>query len=339
MDVGGFHVIHPLAMALRAAGHNVCVCAEGKSVNYWQDAGLQPLWLSAPDIRSKDVQLVITGIGSPRPIAENELGLQANERRIPYVAVEDYWAKCLNLTAKPDLIVTLDSIARNILRQDDRYAQTRMLLAGHPHAHYQPKPEVVAWAEKLRAENKKAPLIFFAGGLEETEPSLMLMLTSLRGSDYRLVTRMHPRFQEFDGKAERIEMLLKGFAIGARLPRDWRVLKPEGASGDDLAAVCDITVSPAGTALLVAAMKGKVAVNVDTPACAAALHRAGVPYSRYPGCEVNIAANLSTSTYDLLRWAYYENASKLIDGVRKYRAEAPMLNTEEILKEILTLVR
>lgn len=338
MDVGGFHVIHPLTMALRADGHNVCICAEGKSVNYWRNAGQEPMWQAAPDLEGLDVQLVITGIGSPRPLAENQLGLQANRLRIPFVAIEDYWAKCLNLTAKPDLIVTLDSIARNILRQDDRYTETRMLLAGHPLANYQPKPEAVAWAEKLR-DDSKTPLVFFAGGLDETEPSLMLMLTSLRGSDYRLVTRMHPRFQEFEGRADRVEMLLKGFGIGARLPRDWRVLQPEGASGDDLAAVCDITVSPAGTALLVAALKGKIAVNVDTPACAAGLHRAGVPYSRYPGCEVGIAANLSVSTFDLVRWAYHEYNNKLIEGVRRYRAESPMLNTKEILKEILTLVR
>jgi hypothetical protein len=212
-----------------------------------------------------------------------------------------------------------------------------MLLAGHPLAHYEPKPEVEAWADTLRATDKR-PLIFFAGGLDETEPSLLLVLASLRGEHFRLVTRMHPRFQEFEGKAERIEMLLRGFSIGARLPRDWRVLPPEGASGDDLATVCDITVSPAGTALLVAALKNKIAVNIDTPACAANLHRAGVPYCRYPGCEVGIAANLDVSTFDLVRWAYFQQ-NKLIEGVRKYRAEGQMLNTEEILKEILTLVR
>lgn len=337
MDVGGFNVIHPLVSAFQRTGHKIIIAAGGQSLSRWNNSDLRPTYLDEPDLSKLDIQLVVSGIGSTKASLEDKLGLQANRLGIPFVAREDAWGTAVRLRAKPDLIVTLDTIAERLLRDDPRLVDGDILLAGHPLASHKEKPAHRAWADRVRNESGKR-LVFFAGSTTETEEMLELALDSLAGSRERfhLVTRLHPCFDEFDtsGRSRtRIDGLLRGFGHGARMPKDWLVEQPPDATGDDLAAVSDITLS-CGTVQFVAAMCGRLAVNLDTPESRAVLERSDVTYRCYPGVGLGISANLTEPTDDLVSWIEAQRDA-IANNVSKYRAENKTLSSDEIVERIL----
>lgn len=342
-DLGGFRAVRPIADALRALGHRICVVAEGLSAPEWQNAGFRiesipEEWGFETDGRaflqalSPDLMIVTAGHPINLEARMAAFGAEA-DFKIPQIWVEDVWGTASRLPGPgPRMLVTLDACGAVLAGKDDRFRETRILEAGNAAVSAFERPAgLVEELEQLR--EKYGKLVLFCGQSWDTVDMLGLLCASLLDAEasFTLIPRWHPKRMAENGNGvlwQKMSLMIEaaGVDVGE---------VPSRVSTDALATCCDLVVSGSSTVLLYAAKYGVNTVSINTPVTRAALG-AQVPYDRWPGLEAGLGIELTCPVPDLFEYVR-ERETALREAQKAYFSK-PALSSDEIAGEILKIL-
>jgi hypothetical protein len=292
-DIGGFRIARPVANVMRKRGHTVCVAAEGLSIAAWKEYGYADvLFAFKEEGFSSDAMLdiffnticeqihaIIATLGEPIRI-EALLSHEANKRRIPLVWLEDVWGAHIRSDAAPDMIVTLDEAGRRMIASNPRFKKTRIVIADlFPE-------EDLGITNEMRAHFREKTngklTVLLAGQGEITEKIIRFVQKSLliTRDPCQVFARFHPKYKNIWPVWEKM--------LGSRAFFDEDGLY----TANQLAALCDITVSSYSTVLRIAARHRHLPVSVSTPETRKAM-RMSAGYEQYPLVSIKSAIEIS----------------------------------------------
>lgn len=267
-DKAGVRMILPVAEELRKRGHEISVWAEGLSAAIWKKAGWE-LQEEGPVDATRPVPLcpgfradaILAGLSFPNHW-EDECSSFANKHAIPIHWFEDTWGAHTRSKAVPTTIFVIDDIAKEIIAQEERFrTSTEVVVCGDP-----------AMGEFAGVEERKASRfrtlqnqrisILFSGQGEHTTEMLQFLLLSVADDrePVMIIPRFHPKYASKPFAATWAIQLELFAAFRKDMLED-----PADFTTDELASLCDITVSCFGTSLRIAAQCARVPVSIKGP--------------------------------------------------------------------------
>lgn len=276
-DLGGGAVAAPLARLALERGDEVVVITEGLAPREFGKHGISlyfqgtanfqevpfslDIWAALRQIKPN---LVVITLGSPNNL-ENTFALAANESGLPLVFIEDCHGAHVRTSAVPDLVVTLDNYASQLVLA--RYPATQVVLAGHPGVPAPAEVELIRDKHLGSLKALGARIYAFVGGdPSATEKQLQLLIRCLEQTrgDWRLIPRFHPKWAKVaDPKLGR---LYGDIWMGMLAPLGERVLADSVDDERHLVASADVSLADFSTLLTTAVCCGKTAVFLETPA-------------------------------------------------------------------------
>lgn len=276
-DLGGGFVAAGLAKMAMERGDRVVVITEGLAPREFGKHGVPLYFQGTTNFQevpfSLDVwavlqkvrpDLVVVTLGSPSNL-ENAFALAANRSGILLVFIEDCHGAHVRTSATPNLVVTLDNYASQLVLA--RYLATQVVIAGHPGV--PTLEEVKAIKDRCLHELKidgTRVYAFVGGDPGAAEEQLALLVRCLQQThgQWCLIPRFHPKWVDVDNPnssqtyGEIWQELLK--PIASRLKLD------TVGDGRKLVASADVAVADYSTLLTTAVCCGKTAVFLETPA-------------------------------------------------------------------------
>lgn len=318
-DMASANILKPLIPLLVQNGHSVFTCAEGKALQWFDEAGIaidfrgtinnsmEPFVFDADALLEREKpHKVIIGLGAPNYI-EPLLALAANRKGIPVVMLEDFWGSTFvrARTAKPNLLLVVDEYAQQLAH--DSFAGTRVEIVGDAAAVLPPFHNESAFSQ-LRREFDLL-VVFFGSGFDDTPEMLELLISSLQktGTNWCVIPRFHPKAIKVPSPqgstyGEMWEGLLAPIAD--------KVRRPEVKSSEVVVLHSDICVSNFSKLLGTAAMAGKVALSLKTPAGVAVMRREtgydDVPHVKM-GCVHEVSAPTDLMLFNPIHPAHIAN--------------------------------
>lgn len=218
-DIGGSAMTIPLAKEAQTNGCEVCVVTEHLAAKKFEDAGFKAYFSTTADFSQKpfyvDVHkclqdvypdVVVVSAGAPIHL-EQLFAVFSSQMSIPLVCIEDYWTVSRKIKpAHPDLIVSIDSYGKNLVRQ--LFPDTNVVVVGHHEV--TAVVEAKKDTEGLHVLSDKTQGFDFVctliGGGEQTTSQLKLILECMKQSSGRwcLVPRFHPKTLQWKDKEGRV---------------------------------------------------------------------------------------------------------------------------------------
>lgn len=302
-DLGGAGVGVPLARSARAAGHTVVVVTEGLASAVYEAAGFTPYLRGPVDAEREpfavDAEQILEKI---RPDAvlvtcsnpihlEEHFALAANRFNIPLVIVEDFWGGSFQVSAKPQLILTLDEIGAAAIRQ--RRPDAALAIIGNYAVN---EAQAIARTEDLKQKrealkDKFGSLLFFVGGGPAyTGATLKLLKECLAKTtvSWGLIVGFHPKWVA--GRAPNGHTWQEVWKdeithLGNRIV-------PLDEDSDRICALSDVTFAAFSTMLTKAVVFGRLAVSLVTPEGQEDL-RARTTFAHHPLAPTGLVREIS----------------------------------------------
>jgi hypothetical protein len=289
-DLMPFRMAHPIAEELRRLGHIVLISASGSSLPAWNAIDFPFGMIEGDDpnviIDKANPDIVVVGLSSPID-TEDFIAKIANERNIPVVALSDTWgASSRMVNGTPNTMITMDDIDQGIASM--RFPDARVVSVGD----WTTSQLLVSPQDIWGAGHKRT--MFIAGQNPATIGDFVTeSLRMIHGLEagWIIAFRPHPKYLRAPEIIEANLLLTKsGVAL----------LDNTSATGDELAATADVTVSGFSGVLRTAALHGKMAVSVDTDPCLVQMLKS-TKLRTYP--LVDIGACSKSSAIDKLVWS------------------------------------
>lgn len=272
-DIGGSKVLIPVALAnIRRLNSNIIV-TEGLASDRFEQEGLKTYFKGTVDFQkvpftidagavldAEQPNLVVVSVGYPIHL-ELEFAARTQDKKIPLVAIEDYWGISVRLQGvNPSCILTLDEYGKHILQE--KFPDSRIEIVGNSGiSKIIPKKEADEFFDELKSVYEH--VYAFVGGYD-TERDVGLLMESLKktNTNWCLVPRLHPKCEKVaipDSK-ETYGDLFKRLIT----PFGDRVRYAPRLNTDEVVVCADVTLSTFSTMLATAAYAGKTAVSIQT---------------------------------------------------------------------------
>ena len=335
-DLASANILNPLIPLLLQSGHKLYICAEGKALQRFDDAGIvidfrgtvndktHPFEFDADGLLEREKpDKVIVGLGSPI-YTERLLALAANRKGIPVVMLEDFWGSTLVRAndAKPDLLLVVDEYAREL--GQIAFPNARMEIIGDAAAVLPPFTNVPAFS-RIR-QKFDVIVVFFGGGPDDSEEMTRLLIASLEKTTDKwcLIPRFHPKVVDLPSP----DGCTYGQVWGDLLsPIADRVEKPDVRSSEVVVLHSDIIVSNFSKLLGTAAMAGKVALSLRTPAGVAIMKKEtgydSVPHVKM-GCVQEVTAPVDFMSFSSV------HPARIAKKIRPYDPEIALEAIEKL---------
>lgn len=281
-DIGSANAVFPVLHELQKNSHDILVYADGVSAEKFKDE--YPLIsASCPPEKVLDwfsykygISAAILGISSPGGVIPTTFTNACRNRKIPIVAVDDYWAShcmMINWEELPDMICVQDELAKNLLLESwgsRGYCSNQVIVTGQPAFDRFKDTDCRSANKQLRTLlklDKGWPIIFFPGQIYGMAEALLIVVEALNSISRPVyfIMRDHPRVaspnatEEFKQIRRAYKDVLSQLNVGQLV--DSSSLK----SGDLCTAGADIVIGIYSTMLTEACYMRKPTIVVWTP--------------------------------------------------------------------------
>ena len=208
-DMGSSNVTLDLALKCVAEGHEVHAVTEGLASKRYILGGITPRFVGTVNFKTEPFTLdvpkmlealkpdvVVTGLGSPINL-EGAFGVVSNALGMPLVECEDFWNGHSRSAANPDLLLTLDEYAAELMRKS--HPRTTVEIVGNPGvAGYELAPEVVG----LRRHFDR--VFVYPGGGDYTTDEIRFLAACLKQTSHNwcLIARFHQKWMKEKNPAD-----------------------------------------------------------------------------------------------------------------------------------------
>lgn len=316
-DIGSANAVFPILRELQKNSHNILVYADGVSAEKFKDeypiiSALCPLekvldWFSY----EYDIRAAILGISSAGGVVPVAFTNTCKKRRIPVIAVEDYWAShCMvDFEELPDIVCVQDELAKSLLLESwgsRGYYSNQVIVTGQPAFDHFKDTNCRSANKQLRESlklDKSWPIIFFPGQIYGMAEALMIVIEALNsiGRPVYFIIRDHPRVSSLNA-AEELRQIYKAYKDVPSKLNIGQLIDSSGLKSSDLCtAGADIVVGIYSTILVEACYMRKPTIVIWTPDGQAGLEmESGNNLHRNPVAVSGAALEVSSS-FDLIK--------------------------------------
>ncbi|MDB5224638.1 MAG: hypothetical protein JWO43_260 [Candidatus Adlerbacteria bacterium] len=200
-DMGAANCVGPTLERLAAVGCEVQVFMDsaGKGTSTLKEKNISyQLVDDESDLMEKlgefQPHAVVVGLSAPRGPVESAADHFAMESRTPLVHIEDYYGSFSRAHITPDLVVTIDTAAHDLVRQE--YPHARIVCAGLAGiAPIHPRQSLVDRFDQIRKDHD-CKIVVYTDGDTHAESGLRLFLQSLdlTRTPWVLLPHFHPKY-------------------------------------------------------------------------------------------------------------------------------------------------